>query len=130
VPFLIVRLLLVAFLLLLALLLIRRIMWARSGERPNNRKRADDTQRSKGQQRARRKRQETPPRDPWWKVLGVSPKASLDEIKEHYREAIRMHHPDRVAGLAPELITLAEQRTKELNAAFSEAKRVRGGAAK
>jgi hypothetical protein len=33
-----------------------------------------------------------------------------------------MHHPDRLAGLAPELVALAEQRTKELNAAFSQVK--------
>jgi hypothetical protein len=32
--------------------------------------------------------------------------------------------------MAPEIIALAEQRTKELNAAFSQAKRVRSGAAK
>ena len=51
----------------------------------------------------------------------------LEEINRHYRQAIRIYHPDKVAEMAPEIIALAEQRTKELNAAFSQAKRVRGG---
>jgi hypothetical protein len=51
----------------------------------------------------------------------------LEEINQHYRQAIRIYHPDKVAEMAPEIIALAEQRTKELNAAFSQAKRVRGG---
>ena len=124
-----VRLLLLAFLVLLGLLIIQRIMWARIGERPDKKKRADDTQRPKGQQR-RERRQATPPRAPWWEVLGVSQEASLEEINQHYRQAIRMYHPDKVAEMAPEIIALAERRTKELNAAFSQAKRVRSGAAK
>ena len=71
-----------------------------------------------------------PPRAPWWEVLGVSQEASLEEINQHYRQAIRMYHPDKVAEMAPEIIALAERRTQELNAAFSQAKRVRSGAAK
>ena len=127
--YILVRLLLVSFLLLLGLLLIQRIKWAWIGERPDKKKRADDTQRSKGQQR-RERRQATPPRAPWWKVLGVSQEATPEEIKRHYWQAMRMYHPDKVAGMAPEIIALAERRTKELNAAFSQAKRVRSGAAK
>ena len=127
--YILVRLLLASFLLLLGLLLIQRIKWAWIGERPDKKKRADDTQRSKGQQR-RERRQATPPRAPWWKVLGVSEEATLEEINRHYRQAMRMYHPDKVAGMAPEIIALAERRTKELNAAFSQAKRVRSGAAK
>ena len=129
-PFLIVRLLLLAFLLLLGLLLVQRIMWAWRGARPTNGKRADDTQRSKGQERAGRKRQEAPQRALWWEVLGVSQEASLEEINRHYRQAIRMYHPDKVAEMAPQIIALAERRTKELNAALSQAKRVRSDAAK
>jgi hypothetical protein len=83
--YILVRLLLVSFLLLLGLLLIQRIMGAWIGERPDKKKRADDTQRSKGQQR-RERRQATPPRAPWWKVLGVSQEASLEEINQHYRQ--------------------------------------------
>jgi hypothetical protein len=60
----------------------------------------------------------------------ASLKRCLEEINQHYRQAIRIYHPDKVAEMAPEIIALAEQRTKELNAAFSQAKRVRGGAVK
>ena len=127
--YILVRLLLVSFLLLLGLLLIQRIMSASVGERPDKKKRADNAQRSKDRQR-RETRQATPRRAPWWKVLGVSQEATLEEINRHYRQAMRMYHPDKVAGMAPEIIALAERRTKELNAAFSEAKRVRSGAAK
>jgi hypothetical protein len=108
-----VRFLLLAFLLFLGVLIIRRTMWALRGARPD--KSADETGRSQGQQGS----------GPWWEVLGVSQDASLEEINEHYRQTMRMYHPDKVAGTAPEIIALAERRTKELNAAFSEAKRVR-----
>jgi hypothetical protein len=71
----------------------------------------ETAQQSKSQQReAKGQRRATPPPDPWWQVLGVSPEASLDEISQRYRHAIRMYHPDRVAGLAPEIIALAERR--------------------
>jgi DnaJ-domain-containing protein 1 len=109
---LLVRLFLFAFLLLLGVLIIRRTMWALRGARPDNS--ADETQRPKGKQGSA----------PWWEVLGVSQDASLEEISQHYRQAIRMSHPDKVSEMAPEIIAVAERRTKELNAAFSEAKRV------
>ncbi|HEY9250956.1 MAG TPA: J domain-containing protein [Rariglobus sp.] len=57
----------------------------------------------------------------WHEVLGVSPNSNLDEIRAAYRKAITMYHPDRVAGLAPELQALAELRAKELNAAYATA---------
>jgi hypothetical protein len=71
-----------------------------------------------------------PAGDPCWQVLGVSPQASPEEITRCYRQALRMYHPDRLVGLAPELVALAEKRTKELNAAFSQAKRLRNGIAR
>lgn len=54
-------------------------------------------------------------------VLGVSPTASADEIKDAYRAKIRQSHPDRVHGLAPAFKVLAENETKKLNAAYQEA---------
>jgi DnaJ-domain-containing protein 1 len=35
---------------------------------------------------------------------------------------MREYHPDRVAGLAPEFMVIAEQRAKEFNAAYAEAR--------
>ena len=61
----------------------------------------------------------------WWNVLELSPNASKDEIVRSYRHKIQQYHPDRVSGLGPELIELAESRTKTLNAAYAQAIRGR-----
>jgi hypothetical protein len=57
----------------------------------------------------------------WWDVLDVSPDANTSDIRGSYLRKMRQYHPDRVAGLAPELIELAERRTKSLNGAYAEA---------
>ena len=57
----------------------------------------------------------------WWIVLGVAPSSSKNEIARNYRQRIKQYHPDRVQGLAPEL--LAEERTKALNEAYANAMR-------
>jgi len=59
----------------------------------------------------------------WWSVLEVSPRASAAEIRGAYHRKIKQCHPDRVAGLAPEFIDLAEKHTQMLNAAYDEASR-------
>jgi DnaJ-domain-containing protein 1 len=38
---------------------------------------------------------------------------------------IKQYHPDRVVGLAPEFLHLAEERTKALNEAYENAMRGR-----
>jgi hypothetical protein len=59
----------------------------------------------------------------WWTVLEVSPHASADEIRSAYYRKVKQCHPDRVAGLAPEFVELAERQTRTLNAAYDEANR-------
>ena len=59
----------------------------------------------------------------WWSVLDVSPHASADEVRRAYHRKIKQCHPDRVAGLAPEFVALAERHTRTLNAAYDEATR-------
>jgi DnaJ-class molecular chaperone len=61
----------------------------------------------------------------WFEVLGVTPTASIDEIKAAYRERARQYHPDRVQGLGFELRQIAEQKMKQLNAAYDSALRGR-----
>ncbi|MSQ22863.1 MAG: J domain-containing protein [Dehalococcoidia bacterium] len=56
-------------------------------------------------------------------VLGVRPGASQEEIASAYRLLVRQYHPDKVADLGPELRELAEQRMKEINAAYESLKR-------
>ena len=57
----------------------------------------------------------------WYEVLKVAPSASADEIKAAYRKQMEQYHPDRVAHLGEELRNLAEDRTKEINAAYDQA---------
>lgn len=53
--------------------------------------------------------------DPY-KVLGVTPQTSDDDVKRAYRELARKYHPDNYAGNP--LADLAEQRMKEINEAY------------
>ena len=63
--------------------------------------------------------------DPY-KILGISPDADEDEIKKAYRALARKYHPDRYAG-KPELQASAEQKMKEINAAYEEVQAIRSG---
>jgi DnaJ-domain-containing protein 1 len=63
----------------------------------------------------------------WWSVLEVSPYATAGEIRRSYLRKIKQTHPDRVVWLAPEFLSLAERRSKILNAAYTEATRARRG---
>lgn len=55
-------------------------------------------------------------------VLGVAPGASPEEIRAAYQRLVQQYHPDRVSGLGPELVELAERRTKQINAAYATLK--------
>ncbi len=63
-------------------------------------------------------------RDPY-KVLGVSPTDSDDKIKEAYRKLARKYHPDKYAD--GDLKELAEEKMKEVNAAYEEIQKMRQG---
>jgi len=59
--------------------------------------------------------------DAWFAVLGLSPSATIEEVKEAYKSLIKQNHPDRVHGMARAFVTLAETKTKKLNAAYQYA---------
>jgi hypothetical protein len=61
--------------------------------------------------------------EPAFKMLGLNASASPDEISAAYHRLAQMYHPDKVAGLAPEFQTLADQRMKEINAAYESLRR-------
>lgn len=51
-------------------------------------------------------------------VLGVGPDASFAEVRRAYLKMAMKHHPDRVARLGPAMVQAANQRMKEINAAY------------
>ena len=63
-------------------------------------------------------------KDPY-SVLGVPRDASDEDIKKAYRELARKYHPDKYAG--SDLAELAEEKMKEVNAAYDEIQSMRSG---
>lgn len=60
-----------------------------------------------------------------YSVLGVSPNASDEEIKTAYRNLARKYHPDKYAD--SDLKEIADEKMKEVNAAYEEIQRMRSG---
>ena len=61
-----------------------------------------------------------------YKVLGVSPDASDDEVKKAYRKLALAHHPDRVTALGDDVRKAAEKKFQEINAAKEKIWKARG----
>jgi DnaJ like chaperone protein len=61
-------------------------------------------------------------------ILGISEKASNDDVKTAYRNLIRKHHPDKLVadGLAPEFIAKANEKMKRINVAYDSICKSRG----
>ena len=60
-----------------------------------------------------------------FEILDVPENASMEDIEQAYRKKISDYHPDKVANAAPELQALAEQRAREINAAYDELQKLR-----
>ncbi|MCR5395364.1 MAG: TerB family tellurite resistance protein [Bacteroidales bacterium] len=61
-----------------------------------------------------------------YKVLGVSPDATDDEVKKAYRRLALQYHPDKVASLGDDVKAAAEKKFKELGAAKDRIWEARG----
>ena len=64
--------------------------------------------------------------DAAYKVLGLTPNATDDEVKAAYRRMALKHHPDRVATLGEDVRKAAEQKFQEINAAKETIYKARG----
>ena len=60
-----------------------------------------------------------------YSVLGVSDKASVDEVKKAYRELAKKYHPDNYINNP--LADLAEEKMKEINEAYDSIIKERSG---
>jgi hypothetical protein len=61
---------------------------------------------------------------PWWEVLEIPEQSTVEDMKSAYRAKIKQYHPDRLMGLAKEFQELADHKTKEINGAYRQARRV------
>ena len=64
--------------------------------------------------------------DPY-KVLGVSPNATDEEVKQAYRALAKKYHPDNYVNNP--IADLAAEKMKEINTAYETIMQMRGGAA-
>ena len=61
-----------------------------------------------------------------YKVLGVSPSATDDDVKAAYRKMALKHHPDRVSTLGDDIRKAAEKKFQEINDAKERIYKARG----
>ena len=62
----------------------------------------------------------------FYAVLGLEPGADMETIKKSYRQLSMKYHPDKVSHLGEEFKTVAEEKMKEINAAYDFFKRKLG----
>jgi DnaJ like chaperone protein len=61
-----------------------------------------------------------------YKVLGISPDATDDEVRKAYRSMALKHHPDKVATLGEDVRKAAEKKFQQINDAKERIFKARG----
>jgi DnaJ like chaperone protein len=61
-----------------------------------------------------------------YRILGVDPSATNEEVKKAYREMAKKNHPDLVSNLGEEVHQAAEKKFQEINQAYETIKKQRG----
>ena len=63
-----------------------------------------------------------------YQILGLTPEASVQEIKTAYKKLVNQYHPDRLMskGIPEDFIQLANEKMIEINAAYEQIRKERG----
>lgn len=64
--------------------------------------------------------------DSAYKILGISPTATDDEVKKAYRKMAVENHPDKVAYLGEDVQRAAKEKFQKINEAYEAIKKQRG----
>jgi len=54
----------------------------------------------------------------WYRILEVSEYASREDIYAAYRRKISQYHPDKVSRLGEDIRAVADEKSKQINAAY------------
>ena len=61
-----------------------------------------------------------------YKILGIEPTATDEEVKKAYREMAKKNHPDLVNNLGEDVRQAAVKKFQEINDAYETIKKQRG----
>ena len=62
-----------------------------------------------------------------YEILEITPEASLEEVRQAYRDSVSVWHPDRFGERNPRLTRRAEEKVKQINEAYETLISVCGG---